>query len=70
MQMQRAKVGNRHKARRSSKDKDYYKRYRMMYSGKLIRRRGNRERRLKAANEHPEVGSPSQLKLRKKAGRL
>lgn len=54
------------KLRRCYKDEGYYKAYRQSYSGKLIRRRANRERRLKAALEHPEIGSPSQLKLRRK----
>ena len=68
--MQKAKVGNRKKARRSSHDKPYYLSFRSKYEGKKIRRRSERLKRQKAANEHPEIGSPSQLRMRKKNGLL
>lgn len=69
-EMTRAKVGNRKKARRSSHDKPYYTRYRERYSGKLIRRKADRLNRIKAAREHPDIGSPSQLRMRIKNGQL
>ncbi len=67
MQM-RSKVGNKHKGQRSMRKKVYYERFRQRYSGKLIRRRGDRERRRLAAKAHPEIGSPSQLRERKRRG--
>lgn len=63
-----AKVGGRKKLRRSSKKKSYYEQYRQGYTGKQIRRRAKREKNLKAVKEHPEIGSPSQLRQRKKRG--
>jgi hypothetical protein len=65
MQVIRSKVGSRKKGRRSSKKKPYYQAYRLKYPSKLIRRRADRERRLAAAKEHPEIGSPSQLRWRR-----
>lgn len=63
------KVGGRSKkGRQSAKNKSYYEKFRQQYSGKLIRRRAKREKRLQAVKEHPEIGSPSQLRLRKKRG--
>ena len=70
MQMTRSKIGSRHKLRRSVRKQPYYEKYRQRYSGKLIRRRGDRERRILAAKAHPEIGSPSQLRTRKRKGLL
>ncbi len=63
-QMMKSKVGSRKKGRRSSKKKPYYAAYRAKNVGKQIRARANREKRIAAAKEHPEIGSPSQLKHR------
>ncbi len=70
VQMQRSKVGSRKKGRRSAKHKTYYANFKAMYTGKLIRRRAKREKRIAAAKEHPEIGSPSQLIERKRRGIL
>lgn len=56
-----AKEGKGKKLRRAGKDKAYYASYRARYSGKLIRRRGDREKRQAFFAEHPDMGSPSQL---------
>lgn len=58
------------KSHRSAVKRAYYERYKQRYSGKLIRRRGEQQKRILAAKAHPEIGSPSQLRLRKKRGLL
>ena len=55
---------NRKKMKRSAKHKSYYEHFDRIYSGKVIRRRGERDKRVAAAKEHPEIGSPSQLRKR------
>ncbi len=62
--MQRSKVGSRKKGRRSAKKKPYYAAYRAKNTGKQIRARANREKRIAASKEHTEIGSPSQIKQR------
>lgn len=63
--MAKQKAGAK-KLRRSSADKGYYARYAATYPGKLIRRKGNRQKRIEAARLHPEIGSPSQLRMRRR----
>jgi len=65
-QLQSPKVGSRKKGRRSAHSKAYYQTFRVRYSGKLIRRRARRERQLAFFEEHPEAGSPSQVRMRRK----
>lgn len=64
--MAKQKAGSK-KLRRSSADKGYYARFKEQYSGKLIRRKANRQKRIEAARLHPEIGSPSQLRQRRLA---
>lgn len=52
------------KMRRSSADKAYYARYRERYAGKQLRAKRRRARQIDAAQDHPEIGSPSQVRTR------
>jgi hypothetical protein len=68
-QMQTSKVGSRKKQRRSAHKKGYYQNFMTRYSGKLIRRRGKREKQLAFFEANPTAGSPSQVRLRIKLKR-
>lgn len=61
-------MANKAQGRRGRKKAPYYKRFAELLPGKKIRRKANREKRLAAVKAHPEIGSPSQLKERKKRG--
>lgn len=62
--MTRAKVGNRKKGRRSSHKKGYYSNFAVRLTGKKLRKKHDRSKRLAAAVRHPEIGSPSQIRTR------
>lgn len=69
-QMTRSKVGNRHKGKRSAHKKAYYNLYRQRYSGKLIRRKAKRQKRIEAAKLKPRHEHPSDLRRRKERSHL
>lgn len=54
------------KLRRVGADKAYYTRYKEQYRGKVMRRRADREKRVTAARDFPHIGSPSQIRIRRK----
>ncbi len=62
MQMQRMKVGNKHKGHRSMVKKSYYERFRQRYSGKLIRRRAKRQKGILAAKGKVKHLHPSDIR--------
>lgn len=63
-QIQRAKVGSRKKGMRSARKRPYYQAFRTRYSGKLIRRRGKRDKQIAFFEANPTAGSPSQIRMR------
>lgn len=64
--MAKQKAGAK-KLRRSSADAGYYARFAATYPGKALRRKANRQKRIEAARLFPEIGSPSQIRQRRKA---